>query len=59
MLLFVKGGAGTVKSRLVEWIRVLIEHCLFKRLEITASTGTAGSNIRGITVHRALGIVQG
>ena len=56
-LLVVTGGAGTGKSRMVEWIRVLIEHVLHLRLEITATTGTAASLISGITVHRALSIV--
>jgi hypothetical protein len=51
------GEAGTGKSRVVEAIQVwFVAQNWSTELIVTATTGTAAFDIRGATLHSALGI---
>ena len=55
---FITGGAGTGKSYLIETIKASLD-ALGKNYFVTASTGAAGCNIGGTTLHSYCGIGLG
>mgnify|MGYP001807192588 CR=1 FL=1 len=58
LLEFVTGGGGTGKSFLIKLVTEMLRrtHLEGKPVVLTAPTGVAAFNIRGSTIHRALGL---
>ena len=38
---------------------MLVEHCMYYKMEVTATTGTAASLINGMTVHAMFELWEG